>query len=205
VVNAATRLERVVCGVCAAAVRDAGAGGIIVVDDRTPEGELTCNWLMRALGETRVWRAASLAGNVEGLSAAEAEEVAVRRAAEAHAALVAHPANRTALLLGGRFPRADLFPLGDVPAAQVQALVGRWSAPAAVESLARALGGAAALDDALERLLERGVDPAQAVATLPEDAATELVRLWHAGRWWRLRPRVVPKLGARTIGIDLFD
>jgi hypothetical protein len=205
VVTAAARLERVVCGVCAAAVRDAGAGGIVVLDDGTPEGELACAWLIRALGETRVWRAASLASNVQILTPAEAQEVAARRAADVHDALVAHPANRTALLLGSRLPRADLFPLGDVTAAQVEALAGRWSAPAAVEQLARELGGARALDDALERLLVRGADPVQAVATLPADAAAALLRLWQAGRWWRLRPRVVPKLGMRTIGIDLFD
>jgi hypothetical protein len=197
-VDAAARVERVVRGVCAAAVAETGASGIIVLEDWTPEGELVYEWLVRELGESRVWRAASLASNVQGLSPGEAQELGARRAAAADDALLAHPANRTALLLGGRLPAADLFPLGDAWASQVEELAGRWSAEPAVEALAGAFGGVAAMDDALRRAVEGG-EPGDT----PQ--AAELARLYGRGRWWRLRGRVVPKLGARTIGIDLFD
>jgi hypothetical protein len=176
--------------VCAAAVRDTGATGIVLLDDGSPECALAWDWLVAPLGSARVWRSAPAAGNVQGAAAD---------------ALLAHPSNRTALLLGGRLPAVDLLPLGDVPASQVEALAGRWSGPPAVETLATLLGGAGTLDDALERLLERGTAAETPTAGLPADAAAELLRLWQAGRWWRLRHRLVPKLGPRTIGIDLFD
>lgn len=206
---AGARIERVVRGVCAGAVRTGGAGGIVVLDDWTPEGELVYEWLVRELGETRVWRAASLAANVQGLNAAEAQQVGAWRKA-ATGALVAHPANRTALLLGGRLPRADLLPLGDVRAAQVESFTGRWSAAPEVEALAVALGGAAALDRAVDSLIEGWHDgiPRAAVphAAVAEQIVQEqIVRLYERGRQSRMRPRVVPKIATRTIGIDLFD
>jgi hypothetical protein len=201
----ALRVERVIRGVCAAAVHASDAGGIVVLDDWTPEGEVVYEWLVRELGEARVWRAASLSSNVQGLTAAEAQEIGAWRAARMDGALIAHPANRTALLLGGRLPVADLLPLGDVWASEVEALTGRWSGEAAVETLAAAAGGVAALDATLRRLLEQGADERSATAALPPDVAEELLRLYQRGRWSRLRPRTVPKLGTRTIGIDLFD
>jgi hypothetical protein len=201
----ALRVERVIRGVCAAAVHASDAGGVVVLDDWTPEGELVYEWLVRELGEARVWRAASLSSNVQGLTAAEAQEIGAWRAARVDGALIAHPANRTALLLGGRLPVADLLPLGDVWASEVEVLTGRWSGAAAVETLAAAAGGVAALDATLRRLLEQGTDERTATAALPPDVAEELLRFYERGRWSRLRPRTVPKLGTRTIGIDLFD
>jgi hypothetical protein len=201
----ALRVERVVRGVCAAAVHTSDAGGIVVLDDWTPEGELVYEWLVRELGEAWVWRAASLSSNVQGLAAEEAQQVGAWRAARTEGALIAHPANRTALLLGGRLPAADLLPLGDVWASEVEVLTGRWSGPPGVETLAGAAGGVARLDAALLRLLQQGADEEQATAVLSTPVAAELLRLYRQGRWSRLRPRTVPKLGARTIGIDLFD
>lgn len=204
---AAARIERVVRGVCAAAVRTGGAGGaggIVVLDDWTPEGELVYEWLVRELGEARVWRAASLAANVQGLNAAEAQQVGAWRKA-ATGALVAHPANRTALLLGGRLPRADLLPLGDVRAAQVESFTGRWSAAPEVEALAVALGGAAALDRAVDSLIGGWHDGIPGGAVSHAAVAEQIVQLYERGRQSRMRPRVVPKIAAHTIGIDLFD
>jgi hypothetical protein len=201
----AQRVERVVRGVCAEAVRAAAAGGIIVLDDWTPEGELVYEWLVRELGEAQVWRAASVSSNVQGLTAAEAQAVGAWRSAQAERALVAHPANRTALLLGGRLPAADLLPLGDVWASEVEALTGRWSAPPAVESFIAGAGSVHDVDVALRRLVEQRAAAEHATAGLPPAAASELLGLYRQGQWWRLRPRIVPKLGTRTIGIDLFD
>lgn len=186
------RVERVVRGVVAAAVRESGAEGVVVLEDGTPEGELVHGWLAAELGAGVVARASAVAGNVQ-------------EAVDRNTTLLAHPVNRTALLLGGAPPRADLLPLGDVYASQVEVLAGGWSAPADVERAARAAGGVAALDAALTRWIDGREEPATALAGLDAAAAGDIVRLYERGRWFRLRPRLVPKLGARTLGIDLWD
>ena len=202
----AERVERVVRRAIAAAVSAARAPGIVVLDDWTPEGELACEWLVRELGAGQVWRVASLASNVQEVPAGpDAQLVAASRAVTERGALLAHPANRTALLLGGALPRADLFPFGDVPATQMQVLTGSWTAPADVVQLAGAAGGIAALDTALGRWLDDRQDRASAFGELDRAVALRVVDMYERGRYSRLRPRLVPKLGARTIGIDLFD
>lgn len=191
---AVARVSRVVRAVVAAAVDEARATGVVVQQDWSPEGELLYEWLVHELGEARVWRGASLTDNVQGEPAARAR---------AAAALVAHPTNKTALLLGGRPPYADLLPLGDLWASQVEEIAGRWSAPHEVEALATRMGGIRVLDVALQDLVERrgSVEGAEVDA----DAAAEIGRLYARGRFFRLRPRLVPKLTIRTVGIDLFD
>lgn len=194
----AARAQAVVAGVCAQALRDAGARGLIVLEDWTPEGELVYEWLVRGLGEDRVWRAASVEGNVH-------DDAAAWRDGADDRPLLAHPANRTALLLGGRLPRADLFPLGDLWASQVESLTGNWSAPVQVQDAVRRAGGVAVVDDALGRLLDGRWDPDGAMQALDATAAGQLRELLRRGRYSRLRPRLVPKLSARTLGIDLYD
>jgi hypothetical protein len=203
----AERTARVVRAVVAGAVREAAAGGVVVLEDWTPEGELVYEWLIAELGEERVWRAASLASNVQhsGADAVDAQRLAAWRMAREQAALIAHPANKTVLLLGGRVPWADLYPLGDVWATQVEALARRWSGPEEVEAVAAAAGGLSALDHALARMIDARENAAAALASLPAAAAQELVTLYERGRYFRLRARLVPKLGTRTLGIDLFD
>jgi hypothetical protein len=198
---AAARVERVVRGVVAAAVRGARAGGVVVLEDWTPEGELTYEWLVRELSEARVWRVASLASNVHA-EPAESHVVAAWQAMRERGALLAHPANRTALLLGGMLPRADVFPLGDAYASQVEAMAGRWHAPPEISALARRLGGVAALDRALVQLVDGGGRESLGIEA---GLADEIVRLYERGRYHRLRPRLVPKLGTRTLDIDLFE
>jgi hypothetical protein len=183
--DSTARVERVVRGVIAAAVRESGADGVVVLEDWTPEGELVYEWLVRELGEAAVWRGAA---DVHG------EQV-----------LTAHPLNRTALLLGGAPPRADLLPLGDVYASQVQVMASGWSAPAEVEAVATAAGGVATLDAALSRWIDDRRDAESALDALGADVARTVLRLYTRGRFFRLRPRLVPKLGPRTLGIDLWD
>ncbi|MEX1184217.1 MAG: hypothetical protein WEF86_13375 [Gemmatimonadota bacterium] len=202
--DAGTRVERVVGGVVAAALRDAGAATLVMLDDRSPEGELICGWLSSVLDAGRLRRASALASNMQDVAAADAAWLAGWRAARDGGALLAHPANRTALLLGGAPPRADLLPLGDLWASQVEALTGSWSATPEIEAIAAAAGSTAALDAALEAWVGRGAG-APPLLELESDIARRMVQLYDRGRYFRMRPRLVPKLGPRTLGIDLWD
>jgi hypothetical protein len=185
---AAARVERVVAAVCAAAVRDAAAAGIMVVQGDAAAVALLERWLEHA-----------------GIVVERGRPPDVAEPRHASDALIAHPACRTELLLCGRLPLADLLPLGDLWASQVRALAGGWRGPAWLERLAAAAGGLAAVDGALMALVEERRPAAVAVAGLPAVAAAELLQRYAAGRWHRLRPRLVPKLAVRTLGIDLFD
>ncbi|MGH7465225.1 MAG: hypothetical protein ACREK1_08620, partial [Longimicrobiales bacterium] len=201
----AAAIRSIVSDVIAEAVHSAGAGGVVVLDDWTPEGELSYEWLVGALGEARVWRGASLASNVHGVEPGDTQLLGALRFARDRAGLIAHPATKTALLLGGALPRADVFPLGDLYASQVTQLAGGWTVPDALATMLRRMGGVEVLDAALARLVDRREPAPTALAGLDADDAGEVIRLYERGRWHRLRPRLVPRLSARTLGVDLFD
>src|SRR5690606_37456589 len=152
--GAKDRIRSVVCDVIAEALGEAGAAGLVVLDDWTPEGELIYEWLVGAIGEARVWRGASVASNLHGAVPADAQLLGALRAARERAGLIAHPASKTTLLLGGPLPRADLFPFGDLYASQVVELAGGWSMPDELEPVIRRAGGIEAVDAALCRLIE---------------------------------------------------
>lgn len=190
--EAGARLEAVVRAVCLAACADASATGMVITHAEWPEGELLAGWLADAGDGLRVWRETGAAGHV----------LDERRAG---GALVAHPASKTALLLSPRLPLADLLPLGDVWASQVAELAGGWSGTPELRRLADAAGGIAALDRAMQGLVEERQPAATALRGLPARVADEVLTLYEAGRHARLRPRLTPKLTARTLGIDLFD
>lgn len=175
------RLGRIVGGVVRQAVEDAGAAGVRLLEADSPEGMLAASWLRDALGEGRVFT-----GAVEAR------------------VLRAHPASKTALLLG-ELPDAELLPLGDVWASEVASLAGDWSAPDAVRALAAAAGDVAALDQALRRWTDGREELAAALADLPPEAAERVAQALGQQRWRRWRPGLVPKLTARTLGIDLWD
>jgi hypothetical protein len=200
-------IRSTVSAVIVEAVRSAGASGVVVLDDWTPEGELTYEWLVAALDETRVWRGASLASNVHGveLDRADAQALAISRFVRLQGGLIAHPSSKTVLLLGGPLPRADLFPLGDLYASQVAQLAGGWSMPEELAGIVTRAGGMNALDAALARLVDGREAAPTALAGLAGDVADEVMRLYGRGRYHRRRPWLVPKLGARTLGVDLFD
>lgn len=198
-------IRTVVGGVLAEAVRAARAGGVVVLEDTTPQGELVHGWLVTSLGAERVWRVTALASNVHGADAADAQIVAARRAEHERQALLAHPASKTELLLGGRIPRADLFPLGDLYASEVAQLASGCTLPPPVAVLAERIGGVSSMDTALRRLIEGRESVTAALSALPQEAGLELAGLYERGRYHRLRPRLVPKLTARTLGVDLFD
>lgn len=198
-------IRSIVGDVVAAAVDAAGASGVIVLRDWTPEGELTYEWLVHALGEARVWRGASLASNVHAGNRDDAQLLGAWAHSRDHGSLIADPSSKTALLLGGPLPRADIFPLGDLYASQVGVLAGGWNVPEELRGTLDRAGGVEALDAALRRLIEGRAGGRVAFAGFDDETAEAVMRLYWRGRSHRLRRWLVPKLSARTLGVDLFD
>lgn len=213
VAERADRLARIVAGVVRQAVEDAGAAGVVLLEAGTPEGMLAAEWAARSLGAARVWRADAPPDEAHdrhgglatppSLPRAEAERAAGRVLAARLGALLAHPSNKTALLLSRSAPPESLLPLGDLYASQVAALAGGWSLPDEVRDLAERLGGIEVLDAALMKLFEHRA-PAAALEPLGAGEGAELVARLDAARFARARVGLVPKLGRRTLGVDLF-
>ena len=205
------RIAEIVGAVARQALTDRGASRIALLDDGGPEAELAARLLAAALGAERVVRVASADGEVESvLHLAQGgdverlgEELRRLRARTTVDAVPAHPANKTALLLGGELPPEPLLPLGDLWATEVAELAGGWSAPPEVRRIATLAGGIEALDAAL-RAWADGRDAA-VLGALPAEAADAVARALAAGRASRLNPRIVPKVGTRTLGVDLFE
>jgi hypothetical protein len=198
---ALTRAAAVVAAVAAGALRDRGVRRVALLDDGGPEAALAARMLASGLGEEAVVR---VRGPADGAASPRAAEE--RRRYEARLledALPAHPASKTVLLLGGELPPEPLLPLGDLWASEVAALQGGWSAPPEVAALAEAAGGIEALDAALRRRMD-GRDP-RGLDALPGPAADLARRRLAAGAASRRWPRLVPKLGVRTLGADLFE
>lgn len=207
------RLGEVVGAVARDALAGRGAGRVALLDDGGLEAALAARLLEGALGPAAVIRATAAPPEVESLllhagpdepgEERIAEELRRLRARLVPGALPAHPANKTALLLGGELPPEPLLPLGDLWASEVAEMEGGWSAPPAVRRLAEAAGGIEVLDAALRGWIE-GRNPA-ALQALPGETAREVRAAFAAGRASRLFPRVVPKLGTRTLCLDLFE
>jgi hypothetical protein len=205
------RLGEVVGAVVRQALHDHGARRVALLDDGSPEAAL-CARLLAPLGEAALLRVRAEGAEVEpllhSLAAAHGRERAARELARVRArlepdALPASPENKTALLLGGALPPEPLLPLGDLWASEVEALCGEWSGPPEARRLAEAAGGISALDAALRACVDRR-DPA-GLEMLPPEVEAEARRLLARGRASRLFPRLVPKLGTRTLGVDLFE
>ena len=128
----AQRIETIVAGVVRQAVRDAGARALIVLDDGSPEATLAHAWCAAALGPGSVAlaRGGAIARDMPRLFAPhpagreiaamdpatlaeEARRLEARLLADVGGSLVliAHPANKTALLLGAVAPPEPLLPL----------------------------------------------------------------------------------------------
>ncbi|MBV9110392.1 MAG: hypothetical protein JO306_13350 [Gemmatimonadetes bacterium] len=206
-----SRIAAIVGAVARQALADRGADRIALLDDGGPEAELAARFLAAELGDAAVLRITlseremepvlHLAPEVSGERLAE--ETRRMKARLSPRALPANAANKTALLLGGELPPEPFLPLGDLWASEVAALCGDWSASAEARAIAEAAGGIEALDAALRNHVDSR-DPA-ALGVLPCDAADAVRRAIAAGRASRLNARVVPKIGARTLGVDLFD
>lgn len=206
------RLAEVVGAVARQSLADRGLRRLALLDDGGPEAELAARLLDEALGADAVVRVVSGDRALEPLlhhlapesgAARVGEEVRRLRARLLPGALPAHPANKTALLLGGELPPESLLPLGDLWASEVAELAGDWSADDEVRRLAEDAGGIDALDDALRGWTDRR-DPA-ALDALPGDVPARVRLTFAEGRAARIFPRVVPKLGTRTLYVDLFE
>lgn len=206
----ARRIAEVVGAVARQALADRGKTRIALLYDAGPEAQLAGAILRDQLGAERVACVTAADVDVKPLArvlAADShrvdDEVRRMRARLMDDALPAHPGNKTALLLGGELPPEPLLLLGDLWATDVAPLAGGWSAPAEVAALAKEAGGIEALDGALRRLID-GRDAA-ALDVLRPDLAERVRAMLAAGSASRRHPRLVPKLGARTLCADLFE
>ncbi len=84
------------------------------------------------------------------------------------------------------------------------ALTGGWSAPAPVRVLAEAVGGIEGLDAVLIAHFDERRDLSSVLERVSEPAGGMLRDAVERARFARRRVGLVPKLGARTAGIDLF-
>lgn len=205
------RLAELVRAVARQALADRGVRRVALLDDGSPEAELAARFLA-PLGADAVVRVRPDEAEVEPLLHLLPREIPRERLARELArlrcrlepdALCASPRNKTALLLGGALPPEPFLPLADLWASEVAELAGGWHAPAEVREAAEASGGIEALDAALRGHFDRR-DP-RALSALPGDAERRVRELLARGRASRLFPRVVPKLGSRTLGVDLFE
>ncbi len=194
----ADRIATIIAGVLRQAVADSGANRVILLADGSPEAELLTAMLQPRLGGGFATRAAA------GPSWSELLDAWAHAARDEPGALVAAASNKTAALLGAALP-GPLLPLGDLWASQVQALCGAWSGPPELQQLSDRAGGIESLDAALATLVDRRRMPQEAGALLAPDVAGTLLALWERGRFARRHLGLVPKLGQRTIGVDLFD
>jgi hypothetical protein len=206
----ADRVAEVIGAVARQALADRGLTRVALLYDESPEARLADSILSGQLGRDQIAtimvdpdHADWVAGDL-GADRRQAEEEVRRMLSRlVYGALPAHPANKTALLLGGALPPEPLLPLGDLWATDVLALGGGWSASPEVEALARDAGGIEALDGALRGLID-GRD-ASALDALPAEVAARVRTMLAAGSAGRRYPHVVPKLGGRTLFADLQE
>lgn len=204
----AGRVAEVIGAVARQAMLDRGRSRIALLDDGSAEARLAETILRDQLGADAIVCVtvddADLQAMAGGLDTPRVRDEMRRMLARLEDdALAAHPANKTALLLGGDPPPEPLLPLGDLWATDVLALHGGWSASAGVEVLAEEAGGIEVLDGALRRLVD-GRDAA-ALDALPPRIAARVREMLDAGSAGRRYPRVVPKLGGRTLFADLYE
>lgn len=187
----------VIGGVVAAAARDAGRSRLIIVERGGPETGLLERCLLEAHVPLPVERVGDAAGDVE-VARAHA-----RRAAGG-GGLLLDPVNKTVAVLWPELLAEPVLPLADLYATQVRDLAGGWSAPAEARELIERAGGIDAVDAFLIRYLDERRPLDAALAGVPDAEAGRALRArLEAGWWWRRRVGLVPKLGARTLGIDL--
>jgi len=205
----------VIGAVARQALRDAACSDLALLDDDGPEARLALNWLSTEVGRdaVRPVRAGQdMEPLLQQLAAArggaalhgDARTELRRMLARLHdGALVANPVNKTAVLLGGEVPPDAFLPFGDLYASEIAELAGGFTLPAAVATVADAFGSVSELDALLRRRFERR--DASALDRVDPEVRDMLVHALERGRFSRLSARTVPKLGPRTIGVDLAE
>lgn len=223
------RLASTVAGVVAAALRDAGAETLVLLDDGSPEAELIIRWCKSELPGDSVLRVSGSGDAVldshlqvleEVLSGgepdlrdqpgagdpgrrAELHRLIARLTARRVNGVLANPVNRTVALLDPVPIPEPLLPLGDLWASRVVELAGSWSGPPHVRRLAEACGGIQKLDGALARWVRRDVRGEVAFRKLSSAARSGVSSALESARFARSRLGLIPKLGDHTPGIDL--
>lgn len=205
------RVAEIVGAVARQALADRGLSRVALLDDGSEQADLAARLLAHGLGEAAVERVTVAAAEVEPLLPAwpgvprdRVEDELRRMRARLADALPAHPSSKTELMMGGALPPEPLLPLGDLWATDVLALGAAWSGSAELRSIVDEADGIETLDGALRRLVDRresiGWDDG-----LPPAVRDRVKRAVRAGTAWRRDPFIVPKLGSRTLGTDLFE
>jgi hypothetical protein len=206
------RAQAVIGAVTRQALADRRAERVALLDDGSPEVGLALRIFEAEMPADALVRVTAPEQDVEPVLHLLGASVDARRGADevrrllarlVPRGLTANAANKTALLLGGELPPEPLLPLGDLWASDVAALAGGWSAPEHVRRIVDAAGGIGPLDAALRRWIDAR-DPA-GLGALPTEARDAVRRAFEAGRASRTWARVVPKLGFRTLGVDLHE
>jgi hypothetical protein len=204
------RIGETVGGVVAQALSDANADGLLILESASPEGRLLVDWASATIGAERIHTSpADTSFSVDALAGLPlgADNELRRAFARLDSAnrnwLLAHPANKTALLLSRDPPPERLLPLGDLYASQVRELAGACTLPPEVDAVISAAGGLDAVDAALFAWLEQRLDLESALARLGTEAANLMRSQLRRNRAVRRWPRIVPKLGSRTLWVDL--
>jgi hypothetical protein len=191
-------------------LRDRGAERLVLLDDGTPEAALAAR-LLEPLGEAVVrlpqdgpWLDSVLhvAGHGEP-GAGEREEAHRFLARLVPGSLSCGARSKTDLVLGGELPPEPFLPLGDLYASEIVELGGGWRGTELARELATAAGGVERLDQALRALLD--ARDHTALERLPAGAGERVAAALATGSSARAYPRLVPKLGTRTLGVDLFE
>jgi hypothetical protein len=205
------RVAEIVGAVARQALADRGLSRIALLDDGSEQADLAARLLAHGLSEATVERITIAAAEVEPLLPAwpgvprdRMEDELRRMRARLTDALPAHPASKTELMMGGALPPEPLLPLGDLWATDVLALGAAWSGSAELRSIADDAGGIETLDAALRRLVDRreSIGWDQGLPPTVRDRVRLAIR---GGAAWRRDPFLVPKLGSRTLGTDLFE
>jgi hypothetical protein len=204
-----SRVGEIICAVASQMLKDHGRHHFALLDDGSPEAELTATLLDRLDGV--VVRVAADTRQLESvLHAAGKQDPDHPARREAHRLLVrlvpdsipCSPLTKTDLLVAG-LPPEPFCPLGDLYASEVMLLCGGWSGSHPVRELASSAGGIDRLDEALRAYFDDR--DLRAFDRLAGGAREELKKALAAGSAARSHARVIPKLSTRTIGIDLFE
>ena len=107
--------------------------------------------------------------------------------------LAAAASSKTELLLGGHTDEAAVYPFGDLYHTQLEELAGR-----------EVTAETKALDDALMKFFDERRPWPEASAEIAEPERTKVYESLERARWQRKHCGLIPKIGARTLGIDLY-